>query len=150
MEKTVSIESLSAMQEFARHIARYVWPGFVLGLEGDLGAGKTTFTQFLGKALGINDTINSPTFTIMKIYEEGRVPLYHIDAYRLEGIGADYELEEYIDGDGLCVVEWHSRIEEIMPETFLSFTIEWTGETQRKIHMKGSGPYADIIVDLGA
>ncbi|MFW6299075.1 MAG: tRNA (adenosine(37)-N6)-threonylcarbamoyltransferase complex ATPase subunit type 1 TsaE [Bacillota bacterium] len=150
MEKTFTVESLDAMRAFARQVAKHVSPGFVIGLEGDLGAGKTTFTQFLGEALGIRDTINSPTFTIMKIYEEGTVPLYHIDAYRLDGIGADYELEEYIDGDGLCVIEWYSRVEEIMPDSFLAFTIEWTGEEQRRIHMKGSGQYEAIVASLGA
>ena len=150
MEKTVTIESLDAMREFAQRVATHVRPGFVLGLEGDLGAGKTTFTQFLGRALGIDATINSPTFTIMKIYEEGRIPLYHIDAYRLDGIGADYELEEYIDGNGLSVIEWFSRVEEAMPETYLAFTIEWIGEKQRRIHMKGCGTYADIVAQLGA
>lgn len=150
MEKTVTIESLDSMRAFAEQVATHITPGFVLGLEGDLGAGKTTFTQFLGRALGIGDTISSPTFTIMKIYEEGRIPLYHIDAYRLEGIGADYELEEYIDGEGLCVIEWWSQVQSVMPEAFLSFTIEWTGEEQRRIHMKGRGPYADIVAQLGA
>jgi tRNA threonylcarbamoyladenosine biosynthesis protein TsaE len=150
MEKTLTIESLGAMRAFAKQVATHITPGFVLGLEGDLGAGKTTFTQFLGQALGIEDTINSPTFTIMKIYEEGRIPLYHIDAYRLDGIGADYELEEYIDSDGLCVIEWWSHVESIMPEAFLSFTIEWTGQEQRRIHMKGRGSYADIVAQLGA
>ncbi|MFW6298187.1 MAG: tRNA (adenosine(37)-N6)-threonylcarbamoyltransferase complex ATPase subunit type 1 TsaE [Bacillota bacterium] len=150
MEKTFTIESLEAMRAFARQVSRHVRPGFVIGLEGDLGAGKTTFTQFLGEALGIQDTINSPTFTIMKIYEEGKLPLYHIDAYRLDGVGADYELEEYIDGDGLCVIEWYSRVEEIMPEQFLALKIEWTGEEQRRIHMKGSGDYEAIVASLGA
>ena len=150
METTKSIHSLEEMRDFAYLCAHYLRPGFVLGLEGDLGAGKTTFTQFLGEAIGIEGVINSPTFTIMKVYEEGRLPLYHIDAYRLDGIGADYDLEEYIDGSGVAVVEGYSRIMESMPETFLSFTIEWTGEEERKITLKGSGAYESIIKALGA
>jgi tRNA threonylcarbamoyladenosine biosynthesis protein TsaE len=150
MEQVKTIETLAEMRDFAHHCASLVTPGFVLGLEGDLGAGKTTFTQFLGEALGIKVVINSPTFTIMKVYEEGTIPLYHIDAYRLDGIGADYDLEEYIDGDGIAVIEWYSRIQKSMPEDYLSFKIEWAGEEKRIITMKGRGSYASIVEALGA
>lgn len=150
MERVKTIDSLAEMREFAHLCARHMTAGFVLGLEGDLGAGKTTFTQFLGDALGIEGVINSPTFTIMKVYEEGRLPLYHIDAYRLDGIGADYDLEEYIDGEGIAVIEWYSRILKSMPEEYLAFTIEWAGEEKRIITMKGRGHYASIVEALGA
>ncbi len=150
MERVKTIDSLAEMREFAHLCARQMTAGFVLGLEGDLGAGKTTFTQFLGEALGIEGVINSPTFTIMKVYEEGRLPLYHIDAYRLDGIGADYDLEEYIDGEGIAVIEWYSRILKSMPEEYLAFTIEWAGEEKRIITMKGRGHYASIVEALGA
>jgi len=150
MERVKTIHSLAEMREFAHLCARHMTAGFVLGLEGDLGAGKTTFTQFLGEALGIEGVINSPTFTIMKVYEEGRLPLYHIDAYRLDGIGADYDLEEYIDGEGIAVIEWYSRILKSMPEEYLAFTIEWAGEEKRIITMKGRGHYASIVEALGA
>jgi tRNA threonylcarbamoyladenosine biosynthesis protein TsaE len=150
MERVKTIDSLAEMREFAHLCARHMTAGFVLGLEGDLGAGKTTFTQFLGEALGIEGVINSPTFTIMKVYEEGRLPLYHIDAYRLDGIGADYDLEEYIDGEGIAVIEWYSRILKSMPEEYLAFTIEWAGEEKRIITMKGRGHYASIVEALGA
>lgn len=149
MEKTKRIQSLDEMRIFAKQCASFVSEGFVIGLEGDLGAGKTTFTKFLGEALGIKGVINSPTFTIMKVYEEGRLPLYHIDAYRLEGIGADYDLEEYIDGRGVAVIEWYGRILESMPEAYLALKIEWSGEESRIITMKGSGRYEPIIEALG-
>ncbi len=95
MEKSRVIGSLSSLESFAKQCSEFLFEGFVLCLDGDLGAGKTTFTKFLGKYMGIEDTINSPTFTIMKIYD-GKIPLYHMDVYRLQGIGVDYELEEYI------------------------------------------------------
>lgn len=150
MEKTKKIQSLDEMRVFAKQCATFLKEGFVLGLEGDLGAGKTTFTKFLGEALGIKGVINSPTFTIMKVYDDGRLPLYHIDAYRLDGIGADYDLEEYIDGFGVTVIEWYARILESMPEDYLALKIEWTGEESRIITMKGRGSYESIVEALGA
>jgi tRNA threonylcarbamoyladenosine biosynthesis protein TsaE len=150
MEKIKTIHSLAEMQTFAHLCGKYLKVGFVIGLEGDLGAGKTTFTKFLGESIGIKGVINSPTFTIMKVYEEGRLPLYHIDAYRLDGIGSDYDLEEYIDGNGVTVIEWYSRILKSMPEVYLALKIEWTGEESRKIIMKGRGAYESIVEALSA
>lgn len=98
-------------------IAKVLEPGFVLTLDGDLGAGKTTLTQGIGKGLGIDDNINSPTFNILKCYFVGRLPLYHIDAYRLEDhINDDIGLEEVIQGDGVCVIEWSHFIENMIFE----------------------------------
>jgi tRNA threonylcarbamoyladenosine biosynthesis protein TsaE len=98
--------------------------------------------------MGIEDTINSPTFTIMKMYE-GKWPLYHMDVYRLNGIGVDYELEEYIYGDGVAVIEWYHHIEEILPEERLVMEIEIVDATKRKLRLKGSGRYENIVEKLG-
>lgn len=111
----VELISLNASmtKEIATYIASYLNEGMLLTLDGHLGAGKTTFTQGLGKALGVNETINSPTFNILKCYFSGRLPFYHIDAYRLEDhVNDDIGLEEVIQGDGVCVIEWSKFIED--------------------------------------
>jgi len=144
MKKTIVIESLDHMEKLARHIASYVKPGFLIGLEGDLGAGKTTFTQFLGRAIGISERINSPTFTILKVYEH-RLPLYHIDAYRLTDEFSDYDIEEYFESDGVCVVEWYKNIVSVMPKERLNIHIKWEDIEKRIVSLEGSGYYETLI-----
>ena len=90
-------------------------------LEGDLGAGKTTFTKGIGKALEVTKTINSPTFTIMKCYK-GKYPLYHLDLYRLDGVNQEFDLEEYIDS-GIAVIEWPHQADELLPKEYLRIII---------------------------
>ncbi len=142
------VNNLQETEGLAQELALHVGKGFVLGLEGDLGAGKTTFTKYLGRALGIQDTINSPTFTIMKVYEHNP-PLYHIDAYRLEGETDDFDLEEYIIDDGVAIIEWYKNIESFLPDSFLSIEFEWLGETKRRCIIEGRGEYAEIAASLG-
>lgn len=101
-------------------------PGGVYTLIGDLGVGKTVFTQGFAKGLGIREHVSSPTFTIVQVYEEGRFPFYHFDVYR---IGDSEEMEEigyedYIDGNGVCLIEWANLIEEILPDRYIRITIE--------------------------
>lgn len=101
-------------------------PGTIMALFGDLGVGKTVFTKGLAKGLGITEQVNSPTFTILQVYEEGRLPLYHFDVYR---IGDPEEMDEigyedYFFGQGVCLVEWANLIEELMPRETISITIE--------------------------
>ncbi len=106
-----------AMQTFAEKVADVLKPGDVLLLDGDLGAGKTSFTKGLAVGLGITDRVKSPTFTIIHEYEEGKLPLYHMDLYRLEDSGAeDLGLEEYFEGDGVSVVEWPEFLGVSAPE----------------------------------
>jgi len=138
------IQNLEEMESFASSLSKHLFPGFVLCLEGDLGAGKTTMTKYLGKDMGIVDMINSPTFTIMKIYE-GKLPLYHMDVYRLNGIGADYDLEDYIYGDGVCVIEWYQHIIDSLPKDRLIIEIEILGPTKRLLKMEGNGVYEPIV-----
>ena len=101
-----------------KQIGESVAPGSVLTLVGDLGVGKTVFTQGLAAGLGISDAVNSPTFTIVQEYETGRIPLYHFDVYRLADPEELEEIgyEEYFFGEGVCLIEWPSRIEELIPE----------------------------------
>lgn len=109
-----------------KQIGESVTPGSVLTLVGDLGVGKTVFTQGLAEGLGIVDAVNSPTFTIVQIYEEGRIPLYHFDVYRIGDISEMDEIgyEDYFYGDGVCLIEWANLIEELLPEQYVEIRIE--------------------------
>lgn len=122
------IESHSAGETFAlgEKIGQTVQKGTVFTLNGDLGVGKTVFTQGVAKGLGIEGTVNSPTFTIVQIYDQGRLPFYHFDVYRIGDVSEMDEIgyEDYFYGDGVCLIEWASLIEEIIPEHITSITIE--------------------------
>lgn len=101
-------------------------PGDILLLEGDLGVGKTVFSKGFGKGLGVEEPISSPTFTIVQVYDGGRLPLYHFDAYRIGDVEEMEEIgyEDYFFGQGVCLIEWASRIEEILPEGCILIRIE--------------------------
>ncbi len=104
----------------------------VITLEGDLGAGKTTFTKGFAKGLGIKRNVNSPTFTIIKEYK-GRLPLYHMDVYRVSEQSEDLGFDEYFGGEGVCVVEWAHLIQEQLPDERLDIKIRYTGNEEREI-----------------
>lgn len=106
-------------------IGQNIEAGQVLCLLGDLGTGKTVFTQGFAKGLGITEPVNSPTFTIVQEYESGRLPLYHFDVYRIEDIEEMYEIgyEDYFYGQGICLIEWSNLIEELLPEERIVITI---------------------------
>lgn len=107
-------------------IGREAKSGQVYTLTGELGAGKTVFTQGLAKGLGIDEPVNSPTFTIAQEYEGGRLPLYHLDVYRIGDVEEMEEIgyEDYFYGGGLCIIEWADLIEEILPEKYSRIIIE--------------------------
>ena len=107
-------------------------PNMVWTMSGDLGAGKTTLTQGIARGLGITRTVSSPTFTILKIYQ-GRLPLYHFDAYRLEGTHQELGFEEMIDGEGLTVIEWPEYMEDLDQTQPLRITLHRLGENRRQI-----------------
>lgn len=114
----------TAFQAWAQTVAPQLQAGDVLLLDGDLGAGKTSFTKGLALGLGIHGPIKSPTFTIIREYQNGRLPLYHMDIYRLEDGGAeDLGLEEYFEGDGVSVVEWPEFLGVSLPEEYLMIQI---------------------------
>ncbi len=111
--ESLTLTNRDATIALGKKIGQQLVAGDVLVLDGDLGAGKTTFTKGLAAGLEIPDIIKSPTFTIIHEYQDGRLPLYHMDAYRLENGGAeDLGLEEYFDGDGVSVVEWAEFVED--------------------------------------
>ncbi|MBR2792992.1 MAG: tRNA (adenosine(37)-N6)-threonylcarbamoyltransferase complex ATPase subunit type 1 TsaE [Erysipelotrichaceae bacterium] len=121
---------------------------FLITLSGELGAGKTTFTQGLARGLEITRNVTSPTFTLMKSYK-GRLPLYHIDAYRLEDIDQDLGFEEYVDGDGVCVIEWSNFIEDVLPEERLSINLTISDDDSRMLVFSAYGDkYEEVLERL--
>lgn len=113
------VESHSPQETFqlGEEIGKNAKPGTVYALLGDLGVGKTVFIQGVAKGLGIREPVNSPTFTIVQVYEEGRLPFYHFDVYRIGDVEEMEEIgyEDYFYGEGVCFVEWANLVEEIMP-----------------------------------
>ncbi|GLY12440.1 tRNA (adenosine(37)-N6)-threonylcarbamoyltransferase complex ATPase subunit type 1 TsaE [Bacillus badius] len=143
-----STTSAEQTQSFAERLAHLLEPGAVLLLEGDLGAGKTTFTQGLAKGLGVKRNVNSPTFTIIKEYK-GRLPLYHMDVYRLTDADEDLGFDEYFYGEGVCVVEWAHLIEQQLPEHYLKIVISHKGENDREIALEPKGErYVSLSKEL--
>lgn len=126
--ETRTIETNSPEETFAlgRQIGEQAEPGEVYTLIGDLGVGKTVFTQGLAVGLGIQDAVNSPTFTIVQVYEDGRIPFYHFDVYRIGDVEEMDEVgyEDYVYGEGVSLIEWADLIEEILPEHYRRITIE--------------------------
>lgn len=125
-------------QALAQQIGLLSYPGLVILLSGDLGAGKTTFTQGLAKGLNIERTVSSPTFTLMKNYK-GRLTLNHIDAYRLENIEQDLGFEEMINGHGVTVIEWPNFIQHLWPEHYLLIEFEQGEDTIRSLTISAVG-----------
>ena len=122
------IETRSAEETYQLgvSIGEKALPGQVYTLVGDLGVGKTVFTQGMAKGLGIDEPVSSPTFTIVQVYEEGRLPFYHFDVYRIGDISEMDEIgyEDYIYGEGVALIEWANLIDEILPEGRTTITIE--------------------------
>ncbi|MCM1467805.1 MAG: tRNA (adenosine(37)-N6)-threonylcarbamoyltransferase complex ATPase subunit type 1 TsaE [Alistipes sp.] len=135
--------------ELGKKTGKNVQAGTVISLTGDLGVGKTVFTQGFAQGLGITECVNSPTFTIVQVYDGGRMPFYHFDVYRIAGVEEMDEIgyEEYFYGDGVCMVEWADRIGEIMPEGHMTVSIEKDlekGFDYRKITISGGGMNEDF------
>ena len=121
-------ETYSEKETFAlgEQLGKAATPGQVFTLIGNLGVGKTVFTQGVAKGLKIDEAISSPTFTIVQVYEDGRIPFYHFDVYRIGDVEEMDEIgyEDYFYGDGICFIEWANLIEEILPDKYVQITIE--------------------------
>lgn len=141
----ISKEEKDTLQ-IAETLANYLEEGMVLTLSGDLGVGKTTFTKGIAKGLQIEARITSPTFTIVKEYE-GRLPLYHMDVYRLEYAEEDLGFDEYFYGDGISVVEWAEFIEEFLPENYLAIQIERIDDRIRSITFTAEGKKYETLLE---
>ena len=126
MEYCVETYSSEETFEFGKKLGKEAQKGSVYALVGDLGVGKTVFSQGMAEGLGIEETVNSPTFTILQIYDGGRLPFYHFDVYRIGDIAEMDEIgyEECFYGDGVCLIEWAGLIEEILPEEYIRITIQ--------------------------
>lgn len=128
-------KSAAETRALGEKLAARLRPGDVLLLEGDLGAGKSELTRGIAKGLGVAETVTSPSFTILNVYESGRYPLYHFDWYRLESSEELYELgmDEFLSGDGIAVVEWPGRCPDAVPEGAVRIRMTAAGENERMI-----------------
>lgn len=133
MELIKVTHSALETKQMATALGQNIEHGILITLQGDLGAGKTTFAQGLAKGLDIEKTVNSPTFTISKIYQ-GRLNLIHIDAYRLEGLHQNLGFDEFFDPQWVCVVEWPKYIEDTLPKERIDIRIERIDEFSRRFH----------------
>lgn len=126
METIIETKSPDETLEAGRQLGLLAKPGDIYTLNGDLGVGKTVFIQGVAKGLGIMEHVNSPTFTIVQVYDSGRLPFYHFDVYRIGDIEEMEEIgyEDYFFGDGVCMVEWGQLISELIPQNAKKITIE--------------------------
>lgn len=138
---TLILPNITATEAFGIRIGKQAMPGDIITLTGELGAGKTTLTQFIGKGLLVPEScyITSPTFSLLHEYP-GRIPLYHFDMYRLseEEIG-DLGFEDYLYGNGISVIEWPDRLGSMMPDKRLDIDLQYLGNEGRKAQIRGFG-----------
>ncbi len=143
---TLHSTSAAHTRAIGEALAAQLKAGDVLLLDGGLGAGKSELTRGIARGLGVGGYVTSPTFTILQAYDEGRLPLYHFDWYRLADAGELYEagLDEYLHLDGVAVVEWPQRAIEALPERYLRITLTPRGETQREIELTAVGGFREL------
>lgn len=141
-------QSPAQTRALGRRLSESLLPGDVVLLYGDLGAGKSELTRGIAEGLGITATVTSPSFTILNVYDEGRIPLYHFDWYRLNGADELYEMgmDEYLGGDGVAVVEWPTQCPEAIPETHLAVRLTPVGESEREITLTPMGSFRTICL----
>lgn len=134
--RTIYIKNENDTESFGYELGKRAEPGKVIALTGDLGTGKTTLTKAIARGLGIDETITSPTFNIVKEYRTGRLPLFHFDVYRIGDIDEMFEIgyEEYFFGEGVCVIEWADIIEELIPEDAVVIRIEYGASEGERIY----------------
>jgi len=142
----IKTESMEDTMRLGEKLALLLKKGDVITLEGELGAGKTTFTKGIAKGLGVVQSLSSPTFTIIKEYK-GTLPLYHMDAYRLEHSEEDLGFDEYFHGNGVSVVEWAQFILEFLPNERLDVRIEYLNEHQRLFTLSPRGKHFENVAE---
>lgn len=143
----ITVNNLNETQHIGKIIGRCLDRGDVLCLDGDLGVGKTSLTQFIAREFGVDEYITSPTFTIIKEYE-GRLPFYHMDVYRLDSADDMHDLgyEEYIYSEGVTVIEWAEKIKEILPEERININIKRVDDNRRILYIDGRGKTLDKLI----
>lgn len=137
----ISINNLDELNHFADVLVRHLEPSDLILLNGDLGAGKTTLTQFIGKHLGVKRNINSPTFNIIKSYKGSNLKLHHMDCYRLEDSDEDLGFDEYFQDEGITIIEWSQFIQDLLPKEHLIINIETLCESKRTIKLEAQGTH---------
>lgn len=146
---TLDLPDLAATELFGRRLGRLLFPGAVVALVGPLGAGKTHLTRAVAEGLGIADSraVSSPTFVLIQEYR-ARLPVYHFDAYRLRGEGEFFDLgaHEYLEGDGVCLIEWADRVPGCLPAGHLRVELSVTGEASRRAAVTGHGERYEALV----
>ena len=146
---TVRTNSAAETRELGKRLAEQLKAGDVVLLEGELGAGKSEMARGIARGLGVTETVTSPSFTILNVYESGRIPLYHFDWYRLESSEELYELgmDEYLGGDGIALVEWPGMCPDAVPADCLRIRITAEGENVRRIEAEPSGSFRKITLE---
>ncbi len=139
-------ESAAETRRWGGQLAKDLRPGDVLLLRGPLGAGKSELARGIAGGLGVRESVTSPSFTILNVYESGEIPLYHFDWYRLSGADELYDLgmDEYLGGDGIALVEWPENCPEAVPETFLEITLRPAGGDTRMIETERRGGFRKL------
>ena len=145
MEYKIQTHSEEETIEIAENFESEKFPNMIICLNGDLGSGKTLFTKGIAKGLGIDDAITSPTFTVIKEYESGEMPLYHMDVYRLDGMTDGIGIEEYFTKGGIVVIEWANTIKDILPEERLEIKFKVIDENKRSLIIT---PYGEKYEEL--
>ena len=145
MENKITTYSEKETIEIAQNLESEKFPNMVICLEGDLGSGKTVFTKGFAQALGIEETVTSPTFNIIKEYPNGELPLYHMDVYRLDGKVNDLGIEDYYTRGGVTIIEWSDMIKDYLPEERLDIKFKVIDEDTRTLTFIPHGRiYEDI------
>lgn len=149
MEVTKTSASLEETLQLGKQLASVFEPGLVVSLIGDLGAGKTHLVQAIAEGLGVTeDEVNSPTFVLIQEYS-GRIPIVHIDAYRLRDIDEFLELgaDELLGAENVCLIEWADRVEEVLPRDRLTIQIETISENSRQIRLVATGAQSERVLN---
>ena len=149
MQYKITTYSEDETMELAQNIESEKFPNMVICLIGDLGSGKTVFTKAFALALGINENITSPTFNIIKEYDNAEMKLFHMDVYRLSDTKQDIGIEEYFTKRGVCIIEWADLIEDILPKNRLDIKIKMVDEDTRQFIITPHGSkYEDLCEDV--
>ncbi|MDD7183599.1 tRNA (adenosine(37)-N6)-threonylcarbamoyltransferase complex ATPase subunit type 1 TsaE [Peptostreptococcus porci] len=148
--KKIFLENEESTKKIGEIIGEKLFNGAILCLNGDLGAGKTTLTKSIAKALRIDEDITSPTFTIVNEYTEGSIPLYHFDVYRIGEADEMYDIgfDEYINSDGICIIEWSSIIRDILPKERLEINLNYSGMGREMEIISYGDKYKKIVEEM--
>ena len=148
-DRKITSLNVEETQRIAAALAKVVVPGTVIALEGDLGAGKTHFTQGLARGLGVGEAVTSPTFNMMSVYDQGRLPLYHFDLYRLEDALEleDIAFYDYVEADGVSCIEWAAKFPEEIPAQALWISITTREDNVRSIEVRTASGETQVLID---